>query len=122
MEQVIETPLANAGRMRRVLRIVGGLSLVSNAMGAIDYTMTQTRNATWLAAATPEQRSYIDHFPTLMVAFWALGVGGGVRYIHPAADLPPACRDGVRGVGGRNRGGDCLSVAGLAGAGGSKRG
>ena len=76
MEQVIETPLANAGRMRRVLRIVGGLSLSSNARGAIDYTMTQTRNATWLAAATPEQRSYIDHFPALMVAFWALGVWG----------------------------------------------
>ena len=81
MEQVIETPLASAGRMRRVLRIVGGLSLSSNARGAIDYTMTQTRNATWLAAATPEQRSYIDHFPALMVAFSALGVWGGAFVI-----------------------------------------
>ena len=78
MEQVIETPAATAGRMPLVLRIVGGVSLAWNAMGAIDYVMTQTHNATWLAGATPEQRAYIDHFPSLMVAFWALGVWGAV--------------------------------------------
>lgn len=78
MEQVIETPPSNAGRTPRLLWIVGLLSLAWNAMGAVDYVMTQTRNAAWLAAATPAQRAYFDHFPALMVAFWALGVWGAL--------------------------------------------
>ena len=83
MEQLLETPpgeateqVDRAGRTPRTLWIVGALSLAWNAMGPVDYVMTQTHNAKWLAMATPEQRAYIDHFPALMVASWALGVWG----------------------------------------------
>ena len=65
-------------RTRLLLWLVGVLSLAWNAMGALDYTMSQTHNKTWLAAATTEQRAYIDAFPAWMVAFWALGVWGAV--------------------------------------------
>lgn len=76
MEPVVDVPAARVSRTLRLLWIVGLMSLAWNAMGAVDYTMTQTRNAAWLAAATPAQRAYFDHFPALMVAFWALGVWG----------------------------------------------
>lgn len=58
--------------------IISGLSLLWNAFGAFDYTMTQTKNAQYLAAFTPEQRAYFDSFPAWMDATWALGVWGAL--------------------------------------------
>lgn len=58
--------------------IISGLSLVWNAFGAVDYVMTQTRNADYLAQFTPEQRAYFESFPAFMEAAWALGIWGAV--------------------------------------------
>ena len=58
--------------------IISGLSLLWNAYGAFDYTMTQTKNAQYLAAFTPEQLAYFDSFPAWMDATWALGVWGAL--------------------------------------------
>ena len=58
--------------------IVGGLSLVWNLFGAVDYVMTQTKNAAYLAQFTPEQRAYFDSFPMFMEGAWALGIWGAV--------------------------------------------
>lgn len=58
------------------LWLVGGVSLMWNAFGAFDYTMTQTRNAGYLASFTPEQRAYFDSLPPLVVSLWAIGVWG----------------------------------------------
>lgn len=55
---------------------VGIVSLLWNAVGVTDYSMTMMHNATWLAAASPEQRAYFDAFPLVMLGFWALGVWG----------------------------------------------
>ena len=52
-----------------------GLAIV---FGAFDYTMTQTKNAEYLAAFTPEQRTYFESFPTWMEAAWALGIWGAL--------------------------------------------
>lgn len=60
------------------LWIVGIVSLLWNAFGATDYTMTMTRNATYLAAVTPAQTAYFDSFPAWEVALWALGVWGAL--------------------------------------------
>lgn len=64
---------------------VGGLSLLWNAFGATDYTMSQLRNRDWLNGAaesmgiTADQMiAYIDSFPAWMHAFWALGVWGAL--------------------------------------------
>jgi hypothetical protein len=78
MDQVVNAHAERVSRTPLQLWIVGVVSLAWNAMGAVDYVMTQTHNAAWLAAATPEQRAYFDHFPALMVAFWALGVWGAL--------------------------------------------
>jgi len=62
----------------RHLWVVGVLSLLWNSVGAFDYFMTQTRNATYLSAFTPEQLAYFLGFPPWVIATWALSVWGGV--------------------------------------------
>jgi len=61
----------------RHLWIVGVLALLWNSMGAFDYTMTETRNAWYLAQFTPEQIAYVQAIPAWAIATWAIGVWGG---------------------------------------------
>ncbi len=56
--------------------IIAVLSLLWNSMGAMDYYMTQTGNAEYLARFTNEQRAYFASFPAWMEAAWAFGVWG----------------------------------------------
>lgn len=58
--------------------LVGVLALLWNSVGAFDYLMTQTRNASYMSAFTPEQLDYFYGFPAWVVATWALSVWGGV--------------------------------------------
>lgn len=60
------------------LWLVGAISLAWNAFGCLDYTMTETRNAAYLARMTPEQLAYFNSFPAWAVALWAIGVWGGL--------------------------------------------
>jgi len=60
------------------LWLVGVLAVAWNAIGAFDYLMTETRNATYMGSFTAEQLAYIDSFPKWAIATWALGVWGGV--------------------------------------------
>jgi hypothetical protein len=57
---------------------VGILSLLWNAMGGIDYTMTHMHNDAWLANMTPEQISWVEAFPIWATSSWALGVWGAI--------------------------------------------
>lgn len=64
---------------------VGGVSLLWNAFGATNYTMSQMRNRSWLEGMTrdmgvsvDEMIAYIDSFPAWSHASWALGVWGAV--------------------------------------------
>ncbi len=56
------------------LWIIGALSLAWNAMGAMDYVMTVTRNPDYLAQFTPERLAFLEAFPTWAVASWALAI------------------------------------------------
>jgi hypothetical protein len=58
--------------------IVGVVALLWNAMGALDYTMTETRNASYMKDSTPEQLAYFYSFPKWVIASWASSVWGGV--------------------------------------------
>jgi hypothetical protein len=71
-------PEAVSVRVPRHLYVVGVIAVLWNAIGAFDYVMTQTRNATYMGAFTPEQLEYFYSFPAWMVAAWALAVWGGV--------------------------------------------
>jgi hypothetical protein len=60
------------------LWVIGIVSLLWNAMGGVDYTMTHLRPKTWLAQMTPEQIAWISQFPIWATGCWALGVWGAV--------------------------------------------
>jgi uncharacterized membrane protein len=57
---------------------VGILSLLWNAMGGVDYTMSHMRNVEYLARMTPEQIAWFEGFPIWATSCWALGVWGAV--------------------------------------------
>jgi len=54
------------------LWVVGGASLLWNAMGVIDFMMTQTKNEAYMGQFTPEQIQYFYGFPMWAVIAWAL--------------------------------------------------
>lgn len=58
--------------------VVGVVSLLWNAMGAMDFVMTQTRNETYMSAFTPEQLEFFYGLPGWVIFAWAIGVWGGV--------------------------------------------
>lgn len=60
------------------LWVVGVVSLLWNAGGAFDYTMTQTQNTTYMSNFSPQQLEYFYSFPTWVVAVWAIAVWAGL--------------------------------------------
>lgn len=67
------------------LWIVGIVSLLWNAFGGYDYTMTQMRDPGYLASvsqqmgvSTEEMIAFFDGFPAWASALWAIGVWGSV--------------------------------------------
>jgi hypothetical protein len=62
--------------------VVGLGSLIWHAGGAFDYTMSQTRNASYLAMIPddirPQMIAYLDSYPVWATAAWAIGVWGAV--------------------------------------------
>lgn len=58
--------------------IVSILSLLWNAFGAFDYTMTNLRDPAYIAQFPPGMMDVIDAFPLWAMASWACGVWGAV--------------------------------------------
>ena len=58
--------------------VIGVVALLWNAVGAMDYVMTQTKNESYMAAFTPEQLTFFYSLPLWAVATWAIAVWGGV--------------------------------------------
>lgn len=57
---------------------VGILSLLWDAVGAMDFTMTQTRNEAYMKAFTPEQLAYFYGFPLWAVVAWGTATWSGL--------------------------------------------
>jgi hypothetical protein len=57
---------------------VGLLSLLWNAGGAMDYVMTKTHNAAYLAKMSPEQQAWVAGLLFIQNVFWAVGVWGAI--------------------------------------------
>jgi len=64
----------------RHLWVVGILSLLWNAFGACDYTMTELGSLAWfqMMGLGAEELAWTQTFPVWAVAAWALGVWGSV--------------------------------------------
>lgn len=58
--------------------VVAGLSLLWNAFGCLDFTMTVMRNPAYIAQFPPETIDYLDAMPVWAIAAWALGVWGAL--------------------------------------------
>jgi hypothetical protein len=57
---------------------VGVVSLLWNAMGGVDYTMSHVHNAAYLAGMTPDQIEWFNNFPIWATSCWAFGVWGAI--------------------------------------------
>ncbi|GAA5191264.1 hypothetical protein [Ferrimonas gelatinilytica] len=60
------------------LWLVAILAIAWNAMGALDYYLTQSGDAEYLSAFTPEQVAFFTGFPAWVDASWAVAVWGGL--------------------------------------------
>ena len=58
-----------------VMGILGGLW---SAMGVLSFMLTQMKVEAVMSQFPPQQREYFESFPLWAVAFWAIGVFGGV--------------------------------------------
>ena len=67
-----EAQEASAKGTPKHLWVIGIIALLWNAMGAVDYVLTQTRNEGYMAKFTPEQLDFFYAFPAWLVAFWAV--------------------------------------------------
>ncbi|PEN12512.1 hypothetical protein CRI94_13365 [Longibacter salinarum] len=75
----MSSPSASAtSRPPKHLWIVGGLSLLWNAFGALDYLMSQLQVDAYMSQFTPDQLEYFYGFPAWADAAWAFGVWGAV--------------------------------------------
>ena len=74
---MVEADLS-AGKAPRHVLVVGVVSLLWNAMGAVDYTMTKLGNQAWLKGAPPAMLKAIAEYPAWATAAWALGVWGSL--------------------------------------------
>lgn len=66
MEQAVKTPMH--------LWVVGVVSLLWNAVGAFDYTMTKLKIPSYMEAFTADQQAWFYSFPLWANVGWAVGV------------------------------------------------
>lgn len=58
--------------------IISAVSLLWNAFGGFDYTMTKMRDPAYLSNFPPEVMPFLDAMPAWATAMWALGVWGAL--------------------------------------------
>jgi len=58
--------------------VVGILSLLWNAGGAMDFTLTKLQNTAYLSQFTPEQLEYFTSFPISVQISWGVAVWSAV--------------------------------------------
>lgn len=73
-----ETQTTPTGRRPWHLWVIGIIALLWNAMGAVDYIMTQTKNEAYMGQFTAEQLDFFYGLPAWVVACWAIAVWGGL--------------------------------------------
>ena len=60
------------------LWVIGGVALLWNAFGVVDYLMTVTENEAYMSSFTEAQLDYFYSFPVWAMSAWALAVWSAV--------------------------------------------
>jgi hypothetical protein len=60
------------------LWVVGIIGALWSAIGVLSFMLTQMNVEAVMSRFPPQQRAYFESFPLWAVAFWAIGVFGGV--------------------------------------------
>ena len=60
------------------LWLIGIVGVLWSLMGVVSFVLTQMRVEAVMSRFPPQQRAYFESFPWWAVAFWAIGVFGGV--------------------------------------------
>jgi hypothetical protein len=60
------------------LWLIGIIGALWGLMGVMSFMLTQLRVEAVMSRFPPQQREYFESFPFWVVAFWAIGVFGGV--------------------------------------------
>jgi hypothetical protein len=60
------------------LWLVGIVGTLWNAMGVVSFMLTQMNVEAVMSRFPPQQRAYFESYPLWAVAFWAIGVCGGL--------------------------------------------
>ena len=60
------------------LWLVGLVGVLWSSMGVVSFMLTQMNVEAVMSRFPPQQREYFESFPLWAVAFWAIGVFGGV--------------------------------------------
>ena len=60
------------------LWLIGILGALWSLMGVVSFMLTQMKVEAVMSQFPPQQRQYFESFPLWAVAFWAIGVFGGV--------------------------------------------
>lgn len=54
--------------------VVGIVTALWNSMGALDFTMTMSKNEVWMSSFTEKQLDFFYGFPSWLIFFWAIAV------------------------------------------------
>ena len=60
------------------LWLIGIIGALWSSMGVLSFMLTQMKVEAVMSRFPPQQRAYFESFPLWAVAFWAIGVFGGV--------------------------------------------
>lgn len=60
------------------LWLIGIIGTLWSAIGVVSFMLTQLKVEAVMSQYPPQQRAYFETFPFWAVAFWAIGVFGGV--------------------------------------------
>ena len=75
---MLEARRATTPRRPWHLWLIGILGGLWSSIGALSFVLTQLKVDAVMSRFPPQQRAYFESFPLWAVAFWAIGVFGGV--------------------------------------------
>ncbi|MDA1287798.1 MAG: hypothetical protein O3A08_15615 [Proteobacteria bacterium] len=65
-------------RTPKHLWIIGGLSLLWNLMGGMDFILSQLQTESYMALMSPSEAAYFSQMPAYVNIVWAFGVFGSI--------------------------------------------